>query len=71
MTIRRMTELIKYLNNRLKTLDDEIENRRAWLRALDESNEAEIAAATDELEDLLDERFFVKDAVIRLEEIEI
>ncbi len=71
MTIRKMTALINYLNNRLKTLDDEIKNRRAWLRALDETNEAEIAAAEDELEALTDERFFVRSAVISLEEIEI
>lgn len=71
MTIRRLNALINYLNNRLKYLDGEIKNRRAWLRALDETNEAEIAAATDELEELIDERFFVRDAVISLEEIEI
>lgn len=71
MTIRKMTALINYLTNRLRYLDGEIENRRALLRALDESNEAEIAAATDELEDLIDERFFVREAVISLENIEI
>lgn len=71
MTIRKMNALISYLNNRLKFLDGEIKNRRAWLRALDESNEAEIAAAEDELEELTDERFFVRSAIISLEEIEI
>lgn len=71
MTIRKMTALINYLNNRLKVLDEEIKNRRAWLRALDETNEAEIAAAEDELEELTDERFFVRSAIISLEEIEI
>ena len=71
MTIRKMNALISYLNNRLKYLDGEIKNRRAWLRALDESNEAEIAAAQDELESLLDERLFVRTRIIDLEEMEI
>ncbi len=71
MTIRKMNALISYLNNRLKYLDGEIKNRRAWLRALDESNEAEIAAAEDELESLLDERLFVRTRIIDLEEMEI
>lgn len=71
MTIRRMNALISYLNNRLKYLDGEIKNRRAWLRALDETNEAEIAAAEDELETLTDERYFVRTTIIDLEEIEI
>ena len=71
MTIRRMNALISYLNNRLKHLDGEIKNRRNWLRALDETNEAEIAQAEDELETLTDERHFVRTTIIALEEIEI
>jgi hypothetical protein len=66
-----MNALINYLNNRLKYLDGEIKNRRAWLRALDETNEAEIAAAEDELETLTDERYFVRTTIIDLEEMEI
>lgn len=71
MTIKRMNNLIDYLNKRLKSLDGEIRDRRAWLRALDETNEAEIAVAEDELESLLDERLFVRTTIIDLEEMEI
>lgn len=71
MTIRAMNAIIDYLTKRLKHIDDEIKNRRAWLAALDLSNEDEIAAAEDELEDLRNERYFLRTSIIALEEIEI